>query len=80
MHVGTSEILLDDTRRYAEKARAAGAEAVPHVWEGMTHVFPSSVGTLEAAEKALSLMATFLDGRLGARPEAAGSSNVRGRA
>jgi epsilon-lactone hydrolase len=80
MHVGTSEILLDDTRRYAEKARAAGAEAVAHVWEGMTHVFPSSVGTLEAAEKALSLMATFLDGRLGARPEAAGSSNVRGRA
>jgi monoterpene epsilon-lactone hydrolase len=64
LHVGTSEILLDDTRRYAEKARAAGVEAVAHVWDGMTHVFPSSVGTLEAAEKALSLMATFLDERL----------------
>ena len=51
-----------------------------HVWEGMTHVFPSSVGTLEAAEKALSLMATFLDQGLGTQPEAAGSSNVRGRA
>ncbi len=80
LHVGTSEVLLEDTRRYAERARAAGVEAVAHVWEGMTHVFPSSVGTLEAAEKALSLMATFLDGRLGARPEAAGPSNVRGRA
>jgi hypothetical protein len=55
-------------------------EAVAHVWEGMTHVFPSSVGTLEAAEKALSLMAIFLDERLAARPEAVGSPKVRGQA
>ncbi|MGA3124782.1 MAG: alpha/beta hydrolase [Polyangiaceae bacterium] len=80
LHVGTSEVLLDDTRRYAEKARAAGVEAVAHVWEGMTHVFPSSVGTLEAAEKALSLMAIFLDERFAARPDAVGSPNVRGQA
>jgi acetyl esterase/lipase len=80
LHVGTSEVLLDDTRRYAERARAAGVEAVAHVWEGMTHVFPSSVGTLEAAEKALSLTATFLDERLGMRPEAVGSPKVRGQA
>jgi hypothetical protein len=55
-------------------------EAVAHVWEGMTHVFPSSVGTLEAAEKALSLMGTFLDERLGMQPEAVGSPKVRGQA
>jgi acetyl esterase/lipase len=80
LHVGTSEVLLDDTRRYAERARAAGVEAVAHLWEGMTHVFPSSVGTLEAAEKALSLMAIFLDKRLGARPEAVRSPKVTGQA
>jgi epsilon-lactone hydrolase len=80
LHVGTSEVLLDDTRRYAEIARAAGVEAVAHVWEGMTHVFPTSVGTLDAAEKALGLMAIFLDERLGARPEAVGSPKVRGQA
>jgi acetyl esterase/lipase len=80
LHVGTSEILLDDTRRYAGRARAAGVEAVAHVWEGMTHVFPSSVGTLEAAETALRLLATFLDERLGALPEAVGSPEVRGQA
>jgi epsilon-lactone hydrolase len=79
LHVGTSEVLLDDTRRYAEKARAAGVEAVAHAWEGMTHVFPSSVGTLEAAEKALSLMATFLDERFGARPVAAGPDSRSSR-
>jgi hypothetical protein len=55
-------------------------EAVAHVWEGMTHVFPTSVGTLDAAEKALGLMAIFLDERLGARPEAVGSPKVRGQA
>jgi hypothetical protein len=46
----------------------------------MTHVFPSSVGTLEAAEKALSLMASFLDERFAARPEAVGSPKERGQA
>lgn len=61
LHVGTSEVLLDDTRRYAERARAVGVDATAHVWEGMTHVFPASVGTLEAADQALVIIATFLD-------------------
>ena len=64
LHVGTSEILLDDTRRYVERARAEGVDATAHVWEGMTHVFPSSIGTLDAAEQALGVMAVFLRDRL----------------
>jgi monoterpene epsilon-lactone hydrolase len=51
---------LDDTRRYAERPRAAGVDATAHVWEGMPHVFPASVGTLQAAELALGVMATFI--------------------
>jgi acetyl esterase/lipase len=65
LHVGTSEVLLDDTRRYTERARAAGVAATAHVWEGMPHVFPSSIGTLEAAEEALVMMATFLQDKWG---------------
>jgi len=61
LHVGTSEILLDDARRYADRARAAGVDATIHVWEGMTHVFPASLGVLGAADEALGLLATFLD-------------------
>jgi len=61
LHVGTSEILLDDARRYGERARAAGVDVTTHVWEGMTHVFPSSVGTLQAADEAIRLLAAFLD-------------------
>jgi monoterpene epsilon-lactone hydrolase len=66
LHVGTNEVLLDDARRYAERARAEGVEAVAHVWEGMPHVFPSSVGTLDAAEQAMGLMGSFLQDKLGA--------------
>jgi acetyl esterase/lipase len=59
---------LDDARRYAERARAAGVDAIVHVWEGMPHVFPASVGSLHAAERALGVMAAFLLERLDAEP------------
>lgn len=61
LHVGTSEILFDDARRYADRASAAGVDATIHVWEGMTHVFPASLGVLGAADEAIGLLATFLD-------------------
>lgn len=60
IHVGTSEVLLDDTRHYAKCAHAEGVDVTAHVWEGMTHVFPGNVGTLNAAEAALDMIATFL--------------------
>ncbi len=60
IHVGTSEILLDDARAYADHFKQAGGDAVAHTWEGMMHVFPTSVGALEAADAALDLVATFL--------------------
>ena len=65
IHVGTSEVLLDDTRRYAERAHAEGVDVTAHVWEGMAHVFPGNVGTLNAAEAALDMIATFLKSKLG---------------
>ena len=39
IHVGTHEMLLDDSRRFAEKARAQGVDVSLKVWEGMWHVF-----------------------------------------
>lgn len=65
IHVGTSEVLLDDTRRYAKRAHAEGVDVTAHVWEGMTHVFPGNVGTLNAAEAALGMIAAFLKSKLG---------------
>ncbi len=40
IQVGDHEILLDDSLRFAEKARAAGVDVTLHVWEGMVHCFP----------------------------------------
>lgn len=60
MHVGSSEVLLDDTLGYAARARAQGAVVEAHVWQGMPHVFPSSLGVLDAAEDAMASMASFL--------------------
>jgi epsilon-lactone hydrolase len=65
LHVGMSEVLLDDSRRYAARAHSEGVDATAHVWEGMPHVFPANVGTLEAAERALDMIGTFLKEKLG---------------
>jgi acetyl esterase/lipase len=77
LHVGTSEILLDDARRYVERARREGVDATAHVWEGMPHVFPASVGTLDAAERALETIAAFLKEKLGSHSEVETSQRHR---
>ncbi len=69
LHVGMSEVLLDDSRRYAARAHSAGVDATAHVWEGMPHVFPANVGTLEAAERALDMIGAFLKEKLGSDAE-----------
>lgn len=40
IQVGDHEILLDDSVRFAAKAKAAGVDVCLHVWEGMVHCFP----------------------------------------
>ncbi len=40
IEVGDHEILLDDARRFAEKARSAHVDITLRVWEGMVHCFP----------------------------------------
>jgi epsilon-lactone hydrolase len=67
VHTGIDEILLDDSRRYAQKARAANVDIALHLWEGMPHVFPSTVGTLNAATQALDSIGAFLREELDAR-------------
>jgi len=54
VQVGTDEILLDDSLRFAEKVEAAGVEVDLQVWEGMFHVFhmfPFFSETRKAMEK-----------------------------
>jgi acetyl esterase/lipase len=60
IHVGTAEVLLDDSRSYAAAVHAAGGAVEAHVWQDMPHVFLSSFGMLKAGEAAIGMMARFL--------------------
>jgi monoterpene epsilon-lactone hydrolase len=65
VHVGNDEVLLDDSRRYVERAVAAGVDAKLHLWMGMPHGFVNDVGRFRAAKQALSAIGAFLTERLG---------------
>jgi monoterpene epsilon-lactone hydrolase len=58
MHVGTHELLLDDTLRFADKARAAGVDVTLEVWPGLWHVFHTFV-SLPEARRALDAIGAF---------------------
>lgn len=64
VHVGNDEVLLDDSRRYVEKAVAAGVDAKLHLWMGMLHGFVTNAGRFNAATQALSASGAFLAERL----------------
>jgi acetyl esterase/lipase len=70
IHVGEDEVLLDDSRRYFERALAAGVDVRLDVWEGMPHGFAGSIDRLAAAAGALDAIGAFLTQRLTAAREA----------
>ena len=64
IHVGDDEVLLDDSRRYVERAIAAGVNARLDVWTGMPHGFPAIIGPIKASAQALDAIGLFLTERL----------------
>ena len=60
VHVGNDEVLLDDSRRFVERAVDAGVDVRLDIWEEMTHGFLSGIGKLAASSAALDLISTFL--------------------
>jgi acetyl esterase/lipase len=64
IQVGEDEILLDDSTRLAERARAAGVDVTLDIWEGLFHVF--QVFTfLPEARRAVKDIAAFMRERTG---------------
>lgn len=55
-----AEILLDDARRYVNKARAAGSPATLQTWPGVVHVFQAFQPDLPEANEALERVAKFV--------------------
>ena len=52
LHVGSDEILLDDSRRIVAHAEEAGVECSIRVWPQMLHVFPTYAPLLPPAHEA----------------------------
>ena len=62
-------MLLDDSRRYVERAVAAGVDARLDVWIGMPHGFVTNVSGFNAATQALKASGAFLTERLRGTPK-----------
>ena len=63
VHVGSAEVLVDDSVRFVERAIAAGVDARLDVWEGMAHGHLGAVGRLAASAETLQLIGRFLSER-----------------
>jgi acetyl esterase/lipase len=62
IHVGANEILLDDSRRVAEKALAADVNVELRIWPGLPHVF-QAFPQLPEARTSMAELGAFLNAR-----------------
>ena len=64
VQVGTAEILLDDAKRLAERAEAAGVDVTLEVWDDMIHVWHSFADLLPEGRQAIARIGAFVEARL----------------
>lgn len=60
LQVSNTEILFDDSRRYAEKAKRAGSPVELQIWRGQAHVWQHYDEIIPEAKPALDEIAAFL--------------------
>ncbi|MEH6792441.1 alpha/beta hydrolase [Parasphingorhabdus sp.] len=65
IQVGGHETLLDDSRRFHEKAKAAGVDVELQVFPEMQHVFQLMAGKAPEADDAIAKIAQWLRPKLG---------------
>jgi epsilon-lactone hydrolase len=58
--VGTEEMLLDDSRRVAARAKEAGVDVTLDIWDGMFHVWPFFAAILPEGQKAIDRMGQYI--------------------
>jgi len=65
LQVGSSELLLDDTTRFAERAEAAGVDVTIEIWDDVFHVWHSFADLLPEARDAIARIGTYVEQQLG---------------
>lgn len=61
IHVGTDEILLNDSTRLAENAAKAGISATLKIWDNMWHVFHAWAPMMPEADRAIGEIGVFVN-------------------
>ncbi len=61
--VGTWEVLMDDSTRFAARAKAAGVAVELEVWEEMIHIWPYFAAVLPEGRQAIERMGAFIKER-----------------
>lgn len=77
IQVGSTEVLLSDSRRVAEQAKACGVSCRLQVWENMMHVFQALAGWLPEASLAVREIGAFVEQAI---DEAGGEMELNARA
>lgn len=68
IHVGSSEILLDDSKRLATKATRAGVDVSLKIWKDLPHVFQLFAPWIPEANKSLEDLGRFASRHMSGRP------------
>jgi coniferyl-aldehyde dehydrogenase len=68
-HASSSEMLLDDSLRAAERAKACGGQAEVKVWTDVPHVF-QLIAMLPEARESLAAISTFIADRMASQVSA----------
>jgi acetyl esterase/lipase len=61
IQVATNEILLSDSTRLAEKARAAGVDVTLEIWPGLLHVWQFAGSAIPEAQRAIDRIGAFIN-------------------
>ena len=72
VQVGTAEVLLDDSTRFAERAKAAGVDVTLEVWDEMIHVWHVYAEMLPEAQQAIDRIGEWVRERVGAGVRSSG--------
>jgi acetyl esterase/lipase len=67
IHVGTAEVLLDDSTRLAERARSAGVNVTLEPWNDMIHVWQFMAAMLPEGQQAIDRIGEFVRQHTGAK-------------
>jgi acetyl esterase/lipase len=64
LQTGSKEIILDDTTRFAKKAKEEGVEVISDIWPGLWHVFQIYGNLMPESKKALEKIGRFIREKL----------------